>query len=85
MFRAKFVCEHLDQQEGQQHVTAYAVINGSEENKSFAKFTPGGNLSLFISEDTQAYGQLVPGQEFYVDITTISIFVDEGCNSGSGE
>lgn len=71
MFKAKFVVEIVEQGTDYEHIHAYPVMTGSEENKSFAKWTPGGSLDLFISEGTTAKGQLVKGQEFYMDITPI--------------
>ena len=43
--RAKFVCTSVeDQPTYEQKVVSFsAVISGSEENKSFARYTPSGN------------------------------------------
>lgn len=46
-----------------------AVSSGSEENKSFAKFTPGGNLSMQIDKETLAYDAFEVGKSYYLDIT----------------
>lgn len=54
--RAKFVCtgvvEYPDNE--QKSVTFSPVIDGSEENKSFSKYTPGGQIQLSISYETEA-------------------------------
>jgi hypothetical protein len=44
------------------------VTDGSEENKSFSKFTPSGLLSLHIS-NPNLLGRFHTGQEYYVDFT----------------
>ena len=47
------------------------VISGSEENKSFAKYTPSGNLHIWISYETQASDAFEPGKEYYLDILPV--------------
>lgn len=71
--RAKFVCENvIDSPEYQQkQVSFYPVINGSEENKSFSKYTPGGRLELSISYETQASNFFKQGKEYYLDFTEV--------------
>lgn len=71
MIKAKFVVNSVTGLVGQQIVEASPVTTGSVENKSFSKWTPGGNLKLWITDETLAYDQLKPGQEFYLDITPI--------------
>ncbi len=72
--RAKFVCNGVQKHEstvpgeGQEQVSMIPVSTGSEENKSFAKWTPAGGLSLCINEGTQAYGFFEPGKEYYVTL-----------------
>jgi hypothetical protein len=44
------------------------VTTGSEENKSFAKWTPWGKLELGIS-NPDLVGSFNPGDEFIVDFT----------------
>ena len=57
--------------QGEEMVEATPVISGSEENKSFSKWTPSGKLELNITDETPAYGQLKAGDEFYMDITIL--------------
>lgn len=71
MIKAKFVVESVTQLVGQQIIEAKPVVNGSEENKSFSKWTPGGILKLWITNETPAYEQLKPGQEFLMEINPI--------------
>lgn len=69
--RAKFACQNIEDQPTyeQKVVSFYPVVSGSEENKSFAKYTPGGNLQLIISYETQASNFFESGKEYYLDIT----------------
>lgn len=69
--RAKFVCTNVDDQPTyEQKVVSFSpVISGSEENKSFAKYTPSGNLQLYISYETPASEVFEQGKEYYLDIT----------------
>lgn len=71
--RAKFVCTGVeDQPTYEQKVVSFsAVISGSEENKSFAKYTPSGNLQMWISYETQASDAFEQGKEYYLDILPV--------------
>lgn len=66
--RAKFVVSTVTKQVGQEQVTLCAVTSGSEENKSFAKYTPSGVLNLTI-DNPATVGFFEPGREYYLDIT----------------
>jgi hypothetical protein len=44
------------------------VTTGSEENKSFAKWTPWGKLELGIS-NPNLVGKFKPGDEYFVEFT----------------
>lgn len=70
-YRAKFQMISVTQFTGQQKIEASPVTSGSEENKSFNKYTPSGKLELMITDDTSAFDALKPGQCFYMDITPI--------------
>ena len=49
-------------------VSLSPVISGSEENKTFYKWTPGGVMELsLVSQETAAFFK--PGEEVYIDIT----------------
>lgn len=69
--RAKFYCSEVEDEptSEQKVVKFYPVVSGSEENKSFAKYTPGGNLQLCISYDTPASEAFEQGKEYYIDIS----------------
>lgn len=66
--RAKFVCTGVvDYPENQQKTVSFTpVTDGSEENKSFSKYTPGGSASLSISYETEAADFFEEGQEYYL-------------------
>ena len=44
--------------------------DGSDEDNSFAKFTPAANLSLTVANPA-LIGKLEPGATFYVDFTPV--------------
>lgn len=69
--RAKFVCNQVtDTPEYEQKLVSFsAVVDGSEENKSFSKYTPSGNASLNISYETQAANFFKEGKSYYLDFT----------------
>lgn len=68
--RAKFRCQSVTTHEsGSRFCELYAVHSGSEENKSFAKYTPGANLSITIDPSTDAFNFFTPGKEYYLDFT----------------
>ena len=69
--RAKFQCTYVEDQAvyEQKEVSFSAVMDGSEENKSFAKYTPSGQIRVVVSYDTPAVNAFVPGKEYYVDFT----------------
>jgi len=47
--------------------TAYPA-DGSDEDNTYAKFSPSGSLTLTISNPALA-GKFRPGQKFYLDFT----------------
>lgn len=68
--RAKFVCESVTENaDGNKGVNLTAVTSGSEENKSFSKYTPAGNVYLNVSKETDAADTFKPGKEYYLDFT----------------
>ena len=42
--------------------------DGTDEDNSYAKWSPSGSLTLVISNPA-LHGQFKPGQKFYVDFT----------------
>jgi hypothetical protein len=69
--RAKFQCVKVEDQPvyRQKLVDFEPVMDGSEENKSFAKDTPGGGAFLNISYETPASDFFKEGKEYYLDFT----------------
>lgn len=73
--RAKFVVENVEKSETGERVYFRAVgkssaypEDGSDEDNSFAKFTPSAELSIFIANPA-LFGQFEPGQKFYADFS----------------
>ena len=69
--RSKFVCTGIENhpEYNQKNVSLSPVISGSEENKSFSKYTPSGIIQLAISDETEAANHFTQGKEYYVDFT----------------
>lgn len=66
--RAKFKCQSVTAEGETNRLTFYAVTDGSEENDSFFKYTPGGTIDLFVvSNETAALFE--EGSEYYIDFT----------------
>lgn len=67
--RAKFRVTKVEHSEGDAHVAHLSpVTTGSDENKAFYKWTPGGSITL-STINAEAAAQFVPGKEMYVDFT----------------
>jgi len=65
--KAKFRCDSLTPTDGEQKILKMsAVMDGSEENKSFSRWTPSANLEMFISNETKAGELFEPGKEYYL-------------------
>ncbi len=65
--RCKFKCTNVEKTGGEgtdQNARFEAVMSGSEENESFFRWTPSGQLSL----GTVRGGQFEVGKEYYLDI-----------------
>lgn len=64
---AKVVCSSATPIDGEQKRTVMdAVMNGSEENKSFSRWTPVLNIHMVTSNETTAGDYFEPGAEYYV-------------------
>lgn len=62
------MCDYVHEGADHKTVELSAVTGGSEENKEFFKWTPGGKLTLPNLHKAPA-SIFVPGQEYYIDIT----------------
>ena len=77
-FQVGFVQEHFygpDKSKSQETLTMHAVCRtggydetGLDEDNTYAKFSPGGNLSINIA-NPELFGQFKVGQKFYLDFT----------------
>jgi len=69
--RAKFRVSSITHYEGSNTSVKLApVVGGSEENKRFYKYTPGGLIELStVNEESAA--QFKVGAEYYVDFTLV--------------
>jgi hypothetical protein len=66
--RVKVVCNNKqDFGTNGVNLTFTPVYTGSEENKIFFKYTPGGQFN-FYSLNKEATDQFVMGKEYYFDI-----------------
>ena len=72
-----FVQEHFygpDKSKSQETLNMHAVCaksypaDGSDEDNTFAKFSPGANLSINIA-NPDLFGKFKVGDKFYVDFT----------------
>jgi len=68
MLKAKFRCVEVRLLEGAEEARLQPVMDGSEENKTFSKATPSGELRLYVSNSDVA-GYFKPGKEYLLDIT----------------
>lgn len=70
--KAKFKCTEITYNPSvndDRKVKFEAVTDGSEENKSFAKYTPNGQLSMSISPETTAFDFFLEGKEYCLNIS----------------
>lgn len=72
MVRAKFVVKEIGRvkwsrnSEEEQVIKLSPVLDGSEENKKFYQFTPGGHIELSVVNPEAGFEL---GAEYYVDFT----------------
>lgn len=69
MVRAKFRVSEKTLLEQGGKVKLTAVSGGSEEDKEFFKYTPGGSIEMQVLNDT-ALAAFEPGKFYYVDFTS---------------
>lgn len=69
--RAKFLVDSVtNHADGGNTVKMRPVCGNSEENKSFWKYTPSGNLEMYINAPNAA-SFFQPGAEYYIDFTVV--------------
>ena len=64
--KAKFKCVSVTDTGSQKTVKLQPVTTGSEENQSFAKYTPSGELWMNIDNETPASEAFSPTKEYYL-------------------
>jgi hypothetical protein len=69
--RAKFVCQFIEDWGNKKVVHMMAVYGDSEENKTYSKFTPQGELKITIDQGTSAFDFIQQGKEYYLDFTLV--------------
>lgn len=69
--RAKFLVDSVTTHAGGGNTVKMRPVNGnSEENKDFWKYTPSGNLEMFVN-NPKAQEFFVAGAEYYIDFTPV--------------
>jgi hypothetical protein len=66
--RCKVYCCSKEPYEGSCYLGFSVVYSGSEENKQFFKYTPGGQISFNVVNETIA-NKFEVGREYFVDFT----------------
>lgn len=66
--RAKFKVTNIEPNGEVVNIVLNPVIDGSEENKEFFKWTPGGQINLGCCNPA-ATEQFKVGKEYYIDFT----------------
>ena len=65
--RCKFRCDHVTSfGNGSKTVKMSAVVSGSDENKSFWKWTPSGSFEMQCVNENVNFE---PGKEYFLDIS----------------
>ncbi|ARK13037.1 hypothetical protein A6C57_23360 [Fibrella sp. ES10-3-2-2] len=71
--KAKFICNTITDNGTQKTANLTAVYGGSEENKSFSKYTPSGQLNITIDNETSAADFFQPKQEYFLTFEAASV------------
>lgn len=77
--RAKFTIRSITQHDGGNETLKMSPVcrdggyppDGSDENNTYAKYSPSGSLELMIANPA-LFGQFKPGQTFYIDFTEVT-------------
>lgn len=67
--RAKFFCQSIQKAEDDSYRTIHMspVTADTEENKAWSKYTPGGQLTMHVSNPA-AFKHFEQGKEYFIDI-----------------
>jgi len=66
MTRAKFVCQSVTDHGDTKSVVLMPVTGGTDENKSFWKYTPSGKIEMSVMNPDVKFE---PKKSYYVDFT----------------
>jgi hypothetical protein len=72
--RCKVVCSFIQprqNEDGAAYLYFTPVYTGSEENKRFFKYTPGGQISFTVA-NKEVVEKFEQGKEYYVDFSPAS-------------
>lgn len=68
--RAKIRCSSIELFSGETRTFKFdAVMNGSDENKTWSKWTPSLGLTMQVTNPNVSFE---PGKEYYLDFTSAS-------------
>ena len=66
---AKFECKEVLPGVDTQTVRFSAVTSSNQGNEDFARYTPAGNLEIWISNNAKAATFFKVGRQYYLDFT----------------
>lgn len=67
--RCKVTCNYIHQSDvNGSHLIFTPVVDGSEENKQFFKYTPGGQIQFYVTNEAVA-SRFEMGKQYYVDFS----------------
>lgn len=70
--KAKFICVGVvDKPEFQAKTVNFLAATEGEENKSFSKYTPAGQLSMQISYETPAVEFFEVGKQYFLTFENV--------------
>ncbi|WP_083421857.1 hypothetical protein [Arsenicibacter rosenii] len=69
--KAKLKCIKVEHFEGSQRPYFQPVTADCEENKTFSKYTPVGNVDFLITNPA-LFGQYESGKEYYLTLTPVA-------------
>ncbi len=70
--RCKVYCSYKQPVEGGVHLHFAPVVDGSEENKQFFRYTPGAQISIYTVNFPVAE-HFEQGKEYYLDFTSTEL------------
>lgn len=70
--RCKVVCSMKQPYEDGFYLSFYPVSSGSEENKQFFKYTPGGQITFNVL-NLDVANNFEVGKEYYVDFSIAEV------------